>query len=122
MTSKPAAMGALAGLGLIEREVITAASRAGLQRLWRGMCHSAWPSAWCHDGHGPGRMSAWATPASSTMSRSAGPGRRPSRPARRPSSTGSTGGGWILRLVSGAAGLVNSTRRALSMPNSDRIA
>ena len=56
------------------------------------------------------------------MSRSAGSCRRPSRRARRPSSSGSTGGGWTRRPVSGAAGLVNSTRRAFSVPNSDRIA
>ena len=60
--------------------------------------------------------------ASSTTRRSAGSCRRPSSPARWLSSRGSTGGGWTRRPVSGAAGLVNSTRRAFRVPNSDRIA
>jgi hypothetical protein len=56
------------------------------------------------------------------MSRAAGSCRRPSSLARWLLSRGSTGGGWTRRPVSGAAGLANTTRRALSVPNSDRIA
>ena len=63
------------------------------------------------------------TPASRTISRSAGSCSLLSRPARRLSSSGRTGGGWIRRPVSGVAGLVNRMRRAFSVLNSStRIA